>query len=232
MKFNKTILTTAILASSLVLTACNEKKAETKAPVEKAKTEQVAKQDNKKTETINKIAPTTLALYNATLQVAPTSINIVKDKNDIPSIQYAYKITNTGTQPILAALWVNQMVYQNHLIDIQLIDVPFKNGLAPNTTIDLAVTKPLKNYPENIRNELVKGGQVSLPTIAGTIVYANNSSVSVVPTKLLVNYVQQQQQNLQKAKNDSSKKVAPTAKEAPKAAPVKKATAAESKAKK
>lgn len=215
MKFNKTLLTTAILASSLVLTACNEKKAETKAP-EKAKTEQVAKQapakaeqTKNKAETITKITPTPIALYNASLQVKPVSIDLGKDKNNVAMIQYKYKVTNVGLIPILAAQWANQMVYKNKLIDIQLIDLPFKNGLAPKASIDLTFTKALSDYPENIRAEITKDGKISLPPLPGTIIYGDRSTLSVIPPELLTNYVAQQQNKLKpKAEKAVEKAVA------------------------
>lgn len=206
MKFNKSLLVSTLVASSVLLAACNEKnKAETKpsepavaaeqtAKQEQVATEQPAVQDKVATETAEQVAEQErLNLFNNAISIKLTGRQISKNEQGEDIFSFSYDIQNKSNKAIKEVQWFNLVILDSTIVDVLDVPAVFEKHLAAQEAGEIVLSKLAKNYSENVRDRMLKQDanlQFS-PTIAGKIVFEDGSQVVVTTIEDIAKHLQQ-----------------------------------------
>lgn len=198
-----TLLVGGVILSSMLLVACNDKetKSENADKVEQPKTEQVSevkKEQPAPQQTETTAAQTevdqNLVNFNNTIKIIPDTRHIGTNQEDVEVNAFVYKVENLSDKAIKEVVWFNATTLDNAIIDISIIPAVFENTLAPKGTDTVTLTKALSEFLEPYRPALRDPkANIQVKTIAGKIVFADNSEILVTTSEELEQYLQQAQ---------------------------------------
>ncbi|WP_249962013.1 hypothetical protein [Histophilus somni] len=215
MKLNNSLLVSTLVASTVLLAACNEKnKAET-TPTEPVTVAETQPQAQEKTETIS---VETTAVENTQPEAQE---KVVSEKNDTAeqeilnqfnntvtiqlvgyqsekiegedTLSFIYNVKNKGDKAIKELQWYNLVFFNSTLVEPLSIAYSFEDTLAPEGEGEIKLTKLAKTYAEEIRADILKPEtklQFS-PIIAGKIIFADGTQLVVTTDEELTQSLQQ-----------------------------------------
>uniref|UniRef100_Q0I3S9 Lipoprotein n=1 Tax=Histophilus somni (strain 129Pt) TaxID=205914 RepID=Q0I3S9_HISS1 len=215
MKLNNSLLVSTLVASTVLLAACNEKnKAET-TPTEPVTVAETQPQAQEKTETIS---VETTAVENTQPEAQE---KVVSEKNDTAeqeilnqfnntvtiqlvgyqsekiegedTLSFVYNVKNKGDKAIKELQWYNLVFFNSTLVEPLSIAYSFEDTLAPEGEGEIKLTKLAKTYAEEIRADILKPEtklQFS-PIIAGKIIFADGTQLVVTTDEELTQSLQQ-----------------------------------------
>lgn len=206
MKLNKSLLVSTLVASSVLLAACNEKnKVETKpsepaltteqtTKQEQVATEQPAVQEKVATETAEQVAEQErLNQFNNAVEIKLIGRQIGKTEQGEDAISFAYTVKNKGNKAIKELQWFNIVALNTTIVDVVAIPAVFEKPLAPQESGEMALTKLAKNYSEDIRADMLKP-ETNLQfsqTIAGKIVFEDGTELVITTADDVIKSLQQ-----------------------------------------
>ncbi len=192
MKLNKSIISVAILATTLSLVACHDDKTQTAS----SNSTQPTKNAMSKVEMANTPKTTSsvqqekeaLTQFNKTVQIIPVSYILSENEENKEILSYNYNIVNKGQENIKSVKWYSLVTFNKNLIDIFPISVTLKKPLPPHSQISVTFNKPLTSYPGVIQKEFLsnKKLQLNLTTVAGGIDFDNGKSIIVTTDQAVV----------------------------------------------
>ena len=193
MKFNKSFLFTSIIASSIALTACNDKEekiaektatTETVQPAQQVvpqpqqvqhTTQQVVQQPQVKTDDL-------VTQANSEFQkVANVKVTNVSVTNDLKSFSITYEITNLSDKAILEAQWLT--VYKENNQPFYVANLPalqFGKTIAPKASETVTLSTTEEAVLSQIRPHLQQGKNIQVDTIGTSVHFADGSKIGLV----------------------------------------------------
>ncbi|KOQ95905.1 hypothetical protein ABW51_09115 [Haemophilus sp. C1] len=192
MKFNKSFLFATIVASSIALTACNDKeqkKAEkpaveaTQPTVEKAQPKTEATQSTTQSEQQAQIKIDELvAQANAEFQkVANIKVTNVSVTDDLKSFSITYEITNLSDKAISEAQWLT--IYKENNQPFYVANLPalqFGKTIAPKANETVTLSTDEEAVLSQIRPHLQQGKSIQVDIIGTSIHFSDGSQIGLV----------------------------------------------------
>lgn len=183
MKFNKSFLFAAVMAGSVVLTACNDKESkpaesqpQTTQPAPAALAEPAQPQQ----------APMDPALEQAAKafqQVVKVDITNVNIPEDMKSLGVTYAINNLSDKAISSLQWLT--VYKSDNRPFYVANLPglqFEKTIAPKATESVTLTTSEEAVLSQIRPYIKPGANIQIDTIGLMVNFADGSHVGLQPT--------------------------------------------------
>lgn len=193
MKFNKSFLFATIIASSITLTACNDKE-QKQAEKPAVETTQPA---------VEKAQPTTEAAQPATTQseqqvqikidelvaqaneefqkVANIKVTNVSVTDDLKSFSITYEITNLSDKAISEAQWLT--IYKENNQPFYIANLPalqFGKTIAPKANEVVTLSTNEEAVLSQIRPHLQQGKSIQVDIIGTSIHFADGSQIGLV----------------------------------------------------
>lgn len=182
MKFNKSFLFAAVMAGSLVLTACNDKESkpaesqpQTTQPAPTAQAQPAQPQQ----------APMDPALEQAAKefqQVVKVDITNVNLPEDMKSLGVTYSISNLSDKAISSLQWLT--VYKADNRPFYVANLPalqFEKTIAPKATESVTLTTSEEAVLSQIRPYVKPGANIQINTIGLMVNFADGSHVGLQP---------------------------------------------------
>lgn len=182
MKFNKSFLFAAVMAGSLVLTACNDKESkpaesqpQTTQPAPTAQAQPAQPQQ----------APMDPALEQAAKefqQVVKVDITNVNLPEDMKSLGVTYSINNLSDKAISSLQWLT--VYKADNRPFYVANLPalqFEKTIAPKATESVTLTTSEEAVLSQIRPYVKPGANIQINTIGLMVNFADGSHVGLQP---------------------------------------------------
>ena len=188
MKFNKSFLFASIIAGSIALTACNDKKekvaeklaaTETTQPAQPAQPAQQAQQAVQQPQV--KTDDLVAQANSEFLKVANVKVTNVSVTDDLKSFSITYEITNLSDKAILEAQWLtvykenNQAFYVANLPALQ-----FGKTIAPKASETVTLSTTEEAVLSQIRPHLQQGKNIQVDIIGTSVHFADGSKVGLV----------------------------------------------------
>ena len=186
MKFNKSFLFASIIASSIALTACNDKEekvaekptaTETTQPAQQAvqPAQQAVQQPQVKTDDL-------VTQANAEFQkVANVKVTNVSVTDNLKSFSITYEITNLSDKAILEAQWLT--VYKENNQPFYVANLPalqFGKTIAPKASETVTLSTTEEAVLSQIRPHLQQGKNIQVDIIGTSVHFADGSKVGLV----------------------------------------------------
>ena len=186
MKFNKSFLFASIIASSIALTACNDKEekvaekpaaTETTQPAQQAvqPAQQAVQQPQVKTDDL-------VTQANAEFQkVANVKVTNVSVTDNLKSFSITYEITNLSDKAILEAQWLT--VYKENNQPFYVVNLPalqFGKTIAPKASETVTLSTTEEAVLSQIRPHLQQGKNIQVDIIGTSVHFADGSKVGLV----------------------------------------------------
>ncbi|HHE9443527.1 TPA: hypothetical protein ACPG1Q_001443 [Haemophilus influenzae 10810] len=193
MKFNKSFLFATIIASSITLTACNDKE-QKQAEKPAVETTQPA---------VEKAQPTTEAAQPATTQseqqvqikidelvaqaneefqkVANIKVTNVSVTDDLKSFSITYEITNLSDKAISEAQWLT--IYKENNQPFYIANLPalqFGKTIAPKANETVTLSTNEEAVLSQIRPHLQQGKNIQVDIIGTSIHFADGSQIGLI----------------------------------------------------
>lgn len=200
MKFNKSFLFATIIASSITLTACNNKEQK---QAEKPAVETTQPAVEKAQPAVEKAQPTTEAAQPATTQseqqvqikidelvaqaneefqkVANIKVTNVSVTDDLKSFSITYEITNLSDKAISEAQWLT--IYKENNQPFYIANLPalqFGKTIAPKANEVVTLSTNEEAVLSQIRPHLQQGKSIQVDIIGTSIHFADGSQIGLV----------------------------------------------------
>ncbi|ACA31980.1 conserved hypothetical protein [Histophilus somni 2336] len=217
MKLNKSLLVGTLVASTVLLAACNEKNkaettptepvtvAETQAqPDVQGKTETTSSEstavENTQPESQEKVVSEKsetaeqeiLNQFNNTVTIQLVGYQSEKIEGE-DTLSFVYNVKNKGDKAIKELQWYNLIFFDSTLVEPLSIAYSFEDTLAPEGEGEIKLTKLAKTYAEEIRADILKP-EANLqfsPIIAGRIIFEDGTQLVVTTDEELTQSLQQ-----------------------------------------
>ncbi|VTX76283.1 Uncharacterised protein [Haemophilus influenzae] len=193
MKFNKSFLFATIIASSITLTACNDKEqkqaekpaVETTQPaVEKAQptTESAQPATTQSEQQVQIKIDELVAQANEEFQkVANIKVTNVSVTDDLKSFSITYEITNLSDKAISEAQWLT--IYKENNQPFYIANLPalqFGKTIAPKANEVVTLSTNEEAVLSQIRPHLQQGKSIQVDIIGTSIHFADGSQIGLV----------------------------------------------------
>lgn len=188
MKFNKSFLFASIIAGSIALTACNDKKekvaeklaaTETTQPAQPAQPAQQAQQAVQQPQV--KTDDLVAQANSEFLKVANVKVTNVSVTDDLKSFSITYEITNLSDEAILEAQWLT--VYKENNQPFYVANLPalqFGKTIAPKASETVTLSTTEEAVLSQIRPHLQQGKNIQVDIIGTSVHFSDGSKVGLV----------------------------------------------------
>ena len=188
MKFNKSFLFASIIAGSIALTACNDKKekvaeklaaTETTQPAQPAQPAQQAQQAVQQPQV--KTDDLVAQANSEFLKVANVKVTNVSVTDDLKSFSITYEITNLSDKAILEAQWLT--VYKENNQPFYVANLPalqFGKTIAPKASETVTLSTTEEAVLSQIRPHLQQGKNIQVDIIGTSVHFSDGSKVGLV----------------------------------------------------
>lgn len=177
MKFKKSLLLSAMMAASLVLTACDDK--EKAAEPQKTAVEASSNQ-NQDQEKINQAIIETAKRFQEAVNIGVTNVNLSEDGK---SYSISYSINNLTDKAISSLQWAT--VYKDEGKAFYAANIPaiaFKNTIAPQGVENITLSSEEENVLSQMRAHLKPGANIQIEIIGTLVQFADGSVISIENT--------------------------------------------------
>ena len=193
MKFNKSFLFATIIASSIALTACNDKEPKqaektavktTQPAVEKAQpaTETTQSATTQSEQQAQIKIDELVAQANAEFQkVANIKVTNVSVTDDLKSFSITYEIINLSDKAISEAQWLT--IYKENNQPFYVANLPalqFGKTIAPKATETVTLSTTEEAVLSQIRPHLQQGKNIQVDIIGTSVHFSDGSKVGLV----------------------------------------------------